>query len=61
MTSILFGRYVPHQGDEVDTWGKVTKQESAGPKSLLTCAVGLKKRKDGQEIISGTATVKIAL
>lgn len=48
-------------GDELETWGTVTKRESVGSHILVTCSVGLKKHKDGQALISGIATVKATL
>jgi len=47
-------------GDKLETWGTVTKRESAGSHTLVTCSVGLKKSRDGQELISGNATVRAA-
>jgi 3-hydroxybutyryl-CoA dehydratase len=48
-------------GDEVETWGNVTKRDSLPSHSLITCAVGLRRCGDGDELISGTATVRTAL
>ena len=45
-------------GEELETWGTVIKREPTGSHVLVTCSVGLKKHKDGQELISGIATVK---
>jgi 3-hydroxybutyryl-CoA dehydratase len=45
-------------GDEVETWGSVDKKDSQGQHQLVVCSVGVRNRNNGQEIISGTATVK---
>ena len=44
-------------GDEVETWGEVSKSERLEQGQCLTCRVGVRNRESGQEIISGTATV----
>jgi 3-hydroxybutyryl-CoA dehydratase len=46
-------------GDQVETWGRVTKEEQHPLYRLLTCSVGVCRRGSGEEIISGTATVKL--
>jgi 3-hydroxybutyryl-CoA dehydratase len=45
-------------GDELETWGEVTKRDALPSQTLITCAVGLRRRSDGGELISGTATVR---
>lgn len=45
-------------GDEVETWGSVDKKDSQGQHQLVVCSIGVRNRNNGQEIISGTATVK---
>jgi 3-hydroxybutyryl-CoA dehydratase len=46
-------------GDQVETWGRVTKEEQHTLYRLLVCSVGVSRRESGEEIISGTATVKL--
>ena len=46
-------------GDEIETWGKVTKREQKGLQQRVVCSVGLRNRQTGAEIISGTATVSV--
>jgi 3-hydroxybutyryl-CoA dehydratase len=46
-------------GDQVETWGRVTKEEQHPLYRLLVCSVGVSRRESGEEIISGTATVKL--
>lgn len=46
-------------GTEVETWGKVTKEVASATHRLITCTVGLRARQNEQEIISGTASVKV--
>ena len=46
-------------GDEVETWGTVDKKDYQGHHQLVVCSVGVRNRNNGQEIISGTATVKV--
>ena len=46
-------------GDQVETWGRVTKEERHPLYRLLVCSVGVCRRQNGEEIISGTATVKL--
>lgn len=46
-------------GDEVEAWGTIDKKESQDGRQLVLCSVGVRNRNNGQEIISGTATVKV--
>ena len=46
-------------GDEVETWGTVYRKDLQDRHQLVVCSVGVRNRNSGQEIISGTATVKI--
>jgi 3-hydroxybutyryl-CoA dehydratase len=46
-------------GDQVETWGRVTKEEQHSLYRLLVCSVGVCRRESGEEIISGTATIKL--
>ena len=44
-------------GDRVQAQGRVTKQESLSQGSKLSCAVVVRNQENGQELISGTASV----
>ncbi len=44
-------------GDQLEAWGRVTKDEPLSAGRRLVCSVGVRHRKKGQEIITGTATV----
>jgi 3-hydroxybutyryl-CoA dehydratase len=46
-------------GDQVETWGKVIRVEEAAGKRRLVCEVGARNRQSSQELISGTATVRL--
>ena len=46
-------------GDEVETWGEVTKSERLEPGQRITFSVGVRNRGNGQEIVSGTTTVTV--
>ena len=46
-------------GDEVETWGEVGKIEPLGQTLRMQCSVGVRNRGNGQEIVTGTATVTI--
>ncbi len=46
-------------GDEVETWGKLTREEPQESQRRVTCSVGVRNRRTGSEIISGTATVNL--
>ena len=45
-------------GDEVETCGRVTKEEPISSGRLVACSVGLRNRRSGQELISASATVR---
>ena len=45
-------------GDEVETCGKVTKEEPLSSGRLVACSVGLRNRRSGQELISASASVR---
>jgi 3-hydroxybutyryl-CoA dehydratase len=49
-------------GDEVETWGrvsKITEPENSEEGRLLVCEVGARNRLSQQELVSGTATVRL--
>ena len=46
-------------GDEVETWGKIAKEEHHGTSRRVTCSVGVHNRQTRSEIISGSATVDL--
>lgn len=46
-------------GDQVEAWGRVNKEEQYPLYRLLVCSVGVCRRESREEIISGTATVKL--
>ena len=46
-------------GDEVETCGHITKQDPISSGSLVSCSMGLRNRRSGQELISASATVKL--
>ena len=48
-------------GDEVETCGRVTKEEPISSGRLVACSVGLRNRRSGQELISASATVQTNL
>lgn len=56
--------------DQVETWGQVTRESllsplekgrpgEISPHRLVVCSVGVRNRQSGQELISGTATVRV--
>jgi len=47
-------------GDEVETWGQVIKEEALPQHRLVVCSVAVRNRQTGQELISGTAKVRLA-
>jgi 3-hydroxybutyryl-CoA dehydratase len=47
-------------GDEVETCGHVTKDEHNLSGRAVTCSVGLRNRRSGQQLISASATVRPA-
>jgi 3-hydroxybutyryl-CoA dehydratase len=54
-------------GDQVETWGRVTKVEETmgespllAPHRLVVCSVGVRNCQSGQELVSGTASVRLA-
>ena len=46
-------------GDEVETWGKIAREEHPGNGRRVTCSVGVRNRQTRSEIISGSATVDL--
>lgn len=46
-------------GEQVEAWGQVTKEEASPSHRLVTCSVGVRNSHTGQELISGTTTVKV--
>ena len=46
-------------GDEVETWGKISRDERRGTGRRLTCSVGVLNRQTRGEIIIGSATVDL--
>jgi len=46
-------------GDSVETWGQVTREEQQDSQQRIVCSVGVRNHENRQEIISGTATVRI--
>jgi acyl dehydratase len=46
-------------GDEVETWGRLTREEQQESQRRVTFSVGVRNRRTGSEIISGTATVNL--
>lgn len=47
-------------GDQLQAWGRVTKEEPLSEGRRLVCSVGVRHTQDGQDIITGTATVVLA-
>jgi 3-hydroxybutyryl-CoA dehydratase len=47
-------------GDQVETWGRITREEQQPHYRRLVCSVGVCRRESGEEIISGTATLKLS-
>jgi 3-hydroxybutyryl-CoA dehydratase len=47
-------------GDQVETWGRITREEQHPLYRLLVCSIGVCRQQSGEEIISGTATVKLS-
>ena len=52
-------RGAAYVGDQVETWGEIAKREELQSHSRVTCTVGLRRCNDGQELISGGATVNL--
>ena len=52
-------RSAAHLGDELETWGQVTKEETGPHYRLAVCSVAVRNRQTGQELITGTASVKL--
>ena len=48
-----------YPGDQVEAWGQVTKEEPGPDGWRVVCSVGVRSCKTGQELIRGTATVKL--
>jgi 3-hydroxybutyryl-CoA dehydratase len=46
-------------GDEVETWGRVDRRVQEEGCQRVVCSVGVRNGKTGEEIISGTATLKL--
>ena len=46
--------------DELETWGRVTKEEPFSSGRRIACSVGVRNRQSGQELVGGTSTVIIA-
>ena len=46
-------------GDQVEAWGQVTNEEPGPDGRRVVCSVGVRNCKTGQELIRGTATVKL--
>ena len=46
-------------GEEVETWGKISREEHRGNRRRVTCSVGVRNRQTRSEIISGSATVDL--
>ena len=47
-------------GDQLESWGWVTKEESLSEGRRLVCSVGVRHSQDRRDIITGTATVVLA-
>ena len=48
-----------HLGDQVTTWGRVTKEERLPGERRIRCAVGVRNLATGRDLIAGTATVSL--
>lgn len=46
-------------GDQVEAWGQVTKEEPTSEGRRVVCSVGVRNCKTRQDLIRGTATVKL--
>lgn len=46
-------------GDHVDAWGHVSREELGPDGRRVICSVGVWNRKTGQQLVRGTATVKL--
>ena len=46
-------------GDQVEAWGQVTKEEPSSDGRRVVCSVGVRNCKTGQDLIRGTAMVKL--
>jgi 3-hydroxybutyryl-CoA dehydratase len=46
-------------GDQVTTWGRVTKEERLPQERRIGCAVGLRNLATGRDLINGTSTVSL--
>ena len=44
-------------GDQVETWGRIAREEYHGNRRRVTCSVGVRHRQTHSEIISGSTTV----
>ena len=47
-----------YPGDEVTTFGRVTRETERDGETLVECSIGLKNQ-DGDELITGTASVRV--
>jgi acyl dehydratase len=45
--------------DTLRTWGKVTRREEASDHTLVKCDVALRNASNNEELITGTATVRL--
>lgn len=52
-------RGAAYVGDEVETWGKIAREEHDGNRRRVTCSVGVRHRQTLSEIISGSAAVDL--
>jgi 3-hydroxybutyryl-CoA dehydratase len=46
-------------GDQVTTWGRVTKEERLPYERRIVCAVGLRNLAVGRDLINGTSTLRL--
>ena len=46
-------------GDQVEPWGRVSKEKLHSKGRLVVCSVGVRNLQTGQELITGTSTVTI--
>ena len=46
-------------GDQVTTWGRVTKEERLPQERRIGCAVGVRNLATGRDLINGTSTVSL--
>ena len=48
-----------YPGDTLHTWGQVTHQEASSDHTLVKCDVALRNASNGEDLIAGTATVRL--